>query len=189
MKRQTESNPRPLDPPARALVEEHTHLVGALAREQYHCCKRSVPLEELLGEARLALARAGSLFDACRGVPFGAYATRVIRHRLVQAVTEWRRGGRLDHSNFSEMRQATPGGGLGPFDPVCPRTREPGQLALEWDLLDRVSRSMPRRWFSVLRLYFAEERTMEEIGKQLGVTRSRVQQLVAQALRRARRCA
>jgi DNA-directed RNA polymerase sigma subunit (sigma70/sigma32) len=69
---------RQLDEAARERAQSHLHLAEALAWRQYHRCGRMVPLEELQGEARLALAYAASLFDEGRGVPFGAYVTMVI---------------------------------------------------------------------------------------------------------------
>ena len=101
MARQRRGPSRPLSPEAQGRAEGHLHLVEVLAWEQYRRCGRTVPLDELLGEARLALAYGASLYDAATGVPFGAYATFVIRHRLHQAVTVWRRGGRLDHVRFT----------------------------------------------------------------------------------------
>src|SRR5438067_2093127 len=82
---------RRLDAAAQALVLAHLRLTELLAGEQSRRCGRAVPAKELLGEARLALAYAASRFEEGRGVPFGAYATMVIRHRLAQAVDVWRR--------------------------------------------------------------------------------------------------
>src|SRR5918994_440129 len=41
---------------------------------------RDVPTDELVAEALYALTYAAGLYDANRDVPFGAYASRVIRH-------------------------------------------------------------------------------------------------------------
>jgi RNA polymerase sigma factor (sigma-70 family) len=176
----------PLDEPARAMVEAHLHLAEALAWRQYRRCGRTVPLEELVGEARFALVYAAGLYDGEKGVPFGAYVTMVIRHRLVQAVTLWRRGGRLDHVRFTDL------GGRGAseearrFDPACPRTHEACEEAAARELCDRVRRVMPRRWFVLLQLYFVHEHTLEEIGERFQVSRERVRQLLAKAIARAR---
>jgi RNA polymerase sigma factor (sigma-70 family) len=158
-----------------------------LAWEQYRLCGRTVPLDELLGEAQLALTYGASLYDASKGVPFGAYVTLVIRHRLVQAVTIWRRGGRLAHVRFTDLEVVT-GEEEGPsYDPACPRTREPVQEAGDRELLEHIRRTMPRRWFTLLQMYFVEEHTLEEIGNRVGVSRERVRQLLDLALARARR--
>jgi RNA polymerase sigma factor (sigma-70 family) len=158
-----------------------------LARQAYRRCGRTVPLEELLGEAGVALSDAASRDDAARDVPFGAYATMVIRHRLVQAVTAWRRGGRLNHVRFTDLAATPSGGDLTDFDPPCPRAREPYKVAAARELLGHVRRVLPARWCCLLRLHYACGYTLEEIGEQVGISRQRAQQLLVQALVRARR--
>jgi RNA polymerase sigma factor (sigma-70 family) len=165
----------------------YLELADRLARRQFRRCGRTVPLEDLAGEARLALAYAASLYQEARGVPYGAYVTLVVRHWLAQAVTRWRRGGRLDHVRFTDLAGHGPGPKDSPFDPPCPRTREPGREAATREALDRVRRVLPPRWFGLLQLYFAQGCTLEEIGTRLGVSRERVRQLLGKALRRARR--
>jgi RNA polymerase sigma factor (sigma-70 family) len=168
-------------------AQGHLHLVRLLAREAYRRCGRTVPLEELLGEAGFALSDAAGRYDAARNVPFGAYATMVIRHRLVRAVTAWRRGGRLDLVRFTDLADTPSGSDLRDFDPPCPRAREPYQEAAARELLDHVRRVLPARWFRLLRLHYVCGHTLEEAGELLGVSRQRVQQLLVQALVRARR--
>jgi RNA polymerase sigma factor (sigma-70 family) len=176
-----------LDEAAQERAQSHLHLVRILARQEYRRCSRTVPLEELLGEAGVALSYAAGLYDAARDVPFGAYATMVIRHRLVRAVTAWRRGGRLDHVRFTDLAATPDGVGLMDFDPPCPRAREPYQVAVTQELLGHVRRVLPARWFRLLRLHYACGYTLEEIGELLGISRQRAQQLLVQALIRARR--
>lgn len=177
---------RQLDDAAREQAQVHLHLADALAWRQYHRCGRTVPLEELQGEAQLALSYAASLYDEGKGVPFGAYATMVIRHRLVQAVTLWRRGGRLDHIRFTDLLAQNPEEGAQAFEPVCPHSREAEKEAALQELVDRIRRMMPSRWFLLLELYFVHEYTLEEIGEQFHISRERVRQLLAKAVARAR---
>jgi RNA polymerase sigma factor (sigma-70 family) len=177
---------RQLDEAARERAQAHLDLADALAWRQYHRCGRTVPLEELQGEARLALAYAASLYDEGRGVPFGAYVTMVIRHRLVQAVTIWRRGGRLDHICFADLLAQNSQEGMPAFEPVCPHSREAEEEAVIQELVDEIRRVMPARWFLLLELYFVREYTLEEIGEQLAISRERVRQLLAKAVERAR---
>jgi len=186
MPRQIHDEPRRLDKTAGERVQAHLHLADALAWQQYRRCGKTVPLEELLGEAQFALVYAASLYDESKGVPFGAYVTMVIRHRLVQAVTFWRRGGRLDHVRFTDMPVHSTEENPRWFEPICPRTREAVEEATVRELLDLVRRAMPPRWFLVLELYFAHEYTLEEIGAQLNISRERVRQLLAKAIARAR---
>jgi RNA polymerase sigma factor (sigma-70 family) len=61
------------------------------------------------------------------------------------------------------------------------------QEAGDRELLEHIRRTMPRRWFTLLQMYFVEEHTLEEIGNRVGVSRERVRQLLNRALARARR--
>lgn len=140
-----------------------------------------------MGEAGFALVYAASVYDAGKEVPFGAYATMVIRHRLVQAVTSWRRHGRLAHVRFTDLAAPDDKGRPTAFDPACPQTQESYQEAATRELLGRVRRVLPRRWFDMLELYYACNHSLEEIGERLGLSRQRVQQLINKALVRARR--
>jgi RNA polymerase sigma factor (sigma-70 family) len=177
---------RQLDETARERAQAHLDLADALAWRQYQRCARTVPLEELQGEARLALVYAASLYDAEKGVPFGAYITMVVRHRLVQAVSLWRRGGRLDHIRLTDLRAHNSEEDGQAFEPVCPHHREAEEDAALQELVDRIRRIMPDRWFLLLELYFVREYTLEEIGEQFHISRERVRQLLAKAVSRAR---
>jgi DNA-directed RNA polymerase sigma subunit (sigma70/sigma32) len=183
--RQAAKKTGPLDDEAQKKVLEHLHLVELLAREQYHLCLGTAPLEELIGEAQLALTYTAACFDAGYQVPFGAFATLVIRRWLIQAVTVWRRGGRLDHVTFSEL-PLPPEADYPIFDPICHRTREPADELADRELVDCVRRVLPGRWFSLMELVYVLDNTLEEAGRQAGVSRQRIKQLLIKACDRVR---
>jgi RNA polymerase sigma factor (sigma-70 family) len=139
-----------------------------------------------MGEAHYALTYASSLFDAGKGVPFGAYVTMVIRHRLIQTEAAWRWGPPLEHIPFTDLAARSAPGPPAGFEPPCPRTRDACDEASLQELLDRVRRTLPPRWFRLLELHYAQGYTLREIGVRLGVSRERVRQLLAKALKRAR---
>jgi RNA polymerase sigma factor (sigma-70 family) len=189
MPRRIHEGTRQLDEATRERTQAHLYLADALAWRQYHRCGRAVPLEELRGEAQFALVYAASLYDEHRGVPFGAYLTMVIRHRLVQAVTRWRRQRLLDHIRFTDLSAHNLEGVVHSFEPICPQSREADEEIAVHELVDRVRGVMPARWFLLLELYFAREHTLEEIGQQFDISRERVRQLLTKAVARARsRC-
>ena len=172
----------PLNDFSQELASSNLSLARRLAWKQYQTCARLVPLEELEGEALYGLVYAAGMFDPARGVPFGAYATMAITHRLIQAVNVWRRGGRLAHIRFTDLAA----GSQHEFDTPCPRTRESIEQAASRESMDRIRRSLPPRWFQALQLYYAHGYTLEEVGRRLGVTRERVRQLLSKAMGRAR---
>jgi RNA polymerase sigma factor (sigma-70 family) len=174
-----EASLEPLTTAAQNLASSHLRLARQLAWRQYQRCARSVPLDELRGEAFYGLVYAAGMFDPARRVPFGAYATMAITHRLIQAVNVWRRGGRLAHIRFTDLTANTDN----EFDTTCPHTRESIDYAVLHELLDQVRHMLPPRWFQALQLYYSDGHTLEEVGRHLGVTRERVRQLLTKAIR------
>jgi RNA polymerase primary sigma factor len=172
----------PLDNLQQQRALEHLALAQRLAWKHFQSCSRTVPLDELRGEALYALVYAAGMFDDARGVPFGAYATMAISHRLIQAMNAWRRGGRQAYTRFTDLTATT----QTEFDTPCPRTRESRDQAALREAMDRLRRLLPPRWFHALHLYYAQGHTLEEVGQRLGVTRERVRQLLTKAVDRAR---
>jgi RNA polymerase sigma factor (sigma-70 family) len=143
---------------------------------------RDVPVDELIAEALYGLTYAAGLFDQTRRVPFVAYAALVLRHRLTHFVRAWRRAAaRVGPYPGQAYEDDTPWEAADDNpdpDPVN------GLAARE--MCDRVRRVLPRQWYAVLRLYHAEGRTCQQIGRKFGVSRQRIQQVLIAATERAR---
>jgi RNA polymerase sigma factor (sigma-70 family) len=176
----------PLDATAQARASAHLSLAELLAGTRFRRCGRVVPLEVLLSEAHYGLIYAASRYDESRGVPFGAFATMTIRHRLTQLVTAWRRGGWRDVLTFTDLT-ALSGDASSRPDPPCWRISSPEREAGVRDLLACVEAILPPRWFTLLQLHFAHNYTLEEIGTRYGISRERVRQLLGKAIQRVRR--
>jgi RNA polymerase sigma factor (sigma-70 family) len=170
---------KPLDSTSQARAAEYTRIAYQLAWKFARRHARDVPAEELVSEALYALTYAAGLFDEAREVPFGAYATMVIKHRLIQAITNWRRlkvcptplmfDGELERE--AQRRPVADVSDRSVTDEMC----------------ERVRNVLPRRWYDILHLYHGEGYTLEEIGDRLGVSRQRVGQLVGRAEDRLKR--
>lgn len=172
----------PLDDLQRRRALEQMTLAHKLAWKYFQSCSRTVPLDDLYGEAQYALVYAAGMFNDTRGVPFGAYATMAISHRLIQAINNWRRGGPRAPVRFTDLMAHV----QTEFDTPCPRTRESSDKAALNEAIERVRRRLPARWFRALDLYYAQGHTLEEVGQRLGVTRERVRQLLNKAVDRVR---
>jgi RNA polymerase sigma factor (sigma-70 family) len=157
------------------------------ARRQFRLCGRSMPQDELIGEAQLALMEAAGRYDPGRDVPVGAFVTLVVRRRLIHAVDRWNKWRRPHPVCFTDVGVADGATYLPEIDPPCLRTPEPVRAAAAQELLERVRRVMPELLFRVLWLHVVQGCRKEEIAGQIGVTRQRVQQLIRNAIERAKR--
>jgi RNA polymerase sigma factor (sigma-70 family) len=122
------------------------------------------------------------MFDETRRVPFAAYATLVIRHRLIHMIRTWRRAGRagpyparMAAGDDSPWEAADDNPGPDPAAGLAAR-----------EMCDRMRRALPRQWYTFLRLRHAEGRTYQEIGRKFGVSRQFIRQIVHQAVERVR---
>lgn len=173
------SRARPLDPVGQARVEANTPLAYRLAWYYARQRARDVPPDELIAEALYGLTYAAGMFDETRRVPFPAYATLAIRHRLTQLIERWRRGRRvLPYPVGSDPDDA-------PWEAADNRPKPDlvsGASARE--VCERVRRVLPARWYRVLRLRYADGWTLQEIGDYLGFSRQFIQQVLDRATRR-----
>jgi len=163
-------------------VQSYSPLAYQLAWKFARHNARDVPADELISEALYGLTYAAGLFDESRGVPFGAYATLVIRHRLIHAIIRWRRARRIIVP--LPVRFGSEGETWEAEDRNPPPEAHVGAAARE--MCERVRRILPARWYTALRLYHAEGYSLSEVAARMGITRNRVRQLLDKAQDQAR---
>jgi RNA polymerase sigma factor (sigma-70 family) len=179
--------------PARAGAEavreralEHRSQTERLAEVQYRRCGGKVPQGELLSEAHLGLLDAARRFDQTRGVLLGAFVTMIVQQRLRRAVQRWnqRQAHQVCFTDLDELDSAANKPVVDLADPCMPEADGPAAVR---EALERVRRVLPERSYAVLRLHYVEGHALEEIGREMGVSRQRVRQIIKQAKERARR--
>lgn len=180
--RKPRSGPRRLSPAAQELVTAHTWIAYRMAWRFARRHARDVPADELIADALYGLTYAASMFRTCHNVPFGAYATMVVRHRLIQAVVRWRRGkraGRLPTVLTAQGEEM-------PWEAADRPAPDVQDSTAAREMCARVRRALPARLYKVLRLYHGEGYTLAEIGDRMGLSRQRIRQMVVQARDRVR---
>lgn len=175
-------------------ITPHIPLVHWVAnRYVRHAARYRIERDDLVSAGTLGLIRAGRKFDPDVGCTFSTYATVWIRSFIGRYLDDHARMVRIPVHVVSdaEKRAALP-----PERLVRPDTldspafgSEPGAAdeALQRRdverLIDSIESERTRR---MVRLYYLQELTLREIGDEFGLTRQRVEQLIAKGLREMR---
>lgn len=149
-----------------ALVETHIALANKIASQKKKCLPRHIDIEELRSAAYLGLVEAASRFDATKGVAFSTFAYPRI----------W--GAIIDHLRQFSMHMVSLDSQSEDDGSLAETVAAPTAPADKEEVLEVVSSGLGDQAKEVLRMYFCDGVQMKEVGRRLGVTESRVSQLL-----------
>src|SRR5918999_880994 len=160
---------------------------------------RGLGLAELVCIGNEGLLKAVKKFDPDKGVKFISYAVWWIRQTVLQALAEQTRSVRIplnQNSNLVRLSRVdtalTQALGRSPTDEeIAAEMGEPVEAQARREFLERMfEKYLTERERKILYLYYGldegEERTLEEIGSLLGVTRERIRQIRNRAFEKLR---
>lgn len=157
------------------LVTAHLYLARPLAMRHFRR-NQYMGFEDCYSVALFGLTYAAAMWHEAKGVPFGAYATMVMKHRMIQE----------SQSIYRRLHLSAIGHGVTQADILMVVDR-PHHNAHVFEVLERIKQILLPRWFDAVYMRYALGMTLEEIGAKLGVTRERVRQLETKACDRVRR--
>jgi RNA polymerase sigma factor for flagellar operon FliA len=176
-------------------ILQHSALVKRMARIVAARVPSSVSLDDLVGAGMVGLVLAADRFDGVRGVPFETFA----RCRIQGALLDFLRGeDPLSREARRRLRESQRAGGESnephfvDIDAIADLI--PGEQTPSMDDGDAIARirlrkvvaGLPEGDRRLIQLYYTEERTLREVGAELGVTESRICQRLSGILSRIR---
>jgi len=183
---------RPSSHPDReTLIVAHVELARRVARHAAARVPAGAAREEAVSAGLLGLVEAADRFDPTRGVPFDAFA----RRRVQGAVLDFLRAEDPLSRDDRKKRRSGQSDAAEPefvsYDDVCEQLGGGSAGFDEESMLMRarvraVVATLPAPDQQLLGLYYAEERTLREVGCELGVTESRICQRLSGILQRLR---
>lgn len=146
--------------------------------------------EELLSSALYGIAKAAESYtpDHSSGAKWGTYAYKLAKHELISQLRLEQKQfvARLRGNTYQHFCNLTPSGEV----PDLPGNHnEDEEQILNRVEVQRLLQLLPDRLRWVVEQHYFEERTLAEIGRDLGVSRERARQLHREALKRMRRAA
>lgn len=148
------------------LAEENKGLVyWALRALKIKCWHRDY--EDAVQEAKLALYRAGMLWDAYRGVKFSSYAGTALLRQLSKFMNKRRKHQLRNLVNEDEIV-----GGYDEYDDEEERDLE--RLAKVMQSMNR----LPERTRKLVEGHYLDKRTLRDLGREWGITQERVRQVI-----------
>jgi RNA polymerase sigma factor (sigma-70 family) len=147
--------------------------------------------DDLLQECRIALLRAGEMYDSERGTPFIPYAARVISRAAQKfVIQESRRGfsGVLPSRPYTAPKVMSVAPDSGGTKPQIELIADDYKFPIHWTAnhWSRVFRCLSDSQLMVLRLRLFKDLSNREVGELMGFRESRASFLWQQALQRLR---
>lgn len=171
-----------MTPTQQALAADHMAIATSMVNR--YASRRNPLRDELLGEARLALCRAAIKFNPDHGASFSTYAHRSVIHAIWNFVDRWNKVDLVVFSVLSKIDKHS-------YQPTKPnQSTNPNRQFEKEELREQVGivkRSLPPRWWAILEMRYLKQMLPKEIADELGLSRSRVQQLIDEALIKIRR--
>jgi RNA polymerase sigma factor (sigma-70 family) len=149
------------------LVEQYIPLANKLAYQKKRTLPRHIDIEELQSAAYLGLVEAASRYDETKGASFPTFAYM----RIFGAINDYLRS--LGNPSILSLDSTFGDQDCSLKDEV--RSKDESDFE---ECLEVVANDLGEQAQDVLRLYLVDELSMKEVGQKIGVSESRVSQLL-----------
>jgi RNA polymerase sigma factor FliA len=153
-----------------------------------------VERDELISLGALGWAEARQRFDASRGVPFAGFAAMRIRGAILDGLRQCDTLTRGERRRARDEATLTPARIISDEEEVqaaaAPQNGDTSDLLAQEEMVEELRAALatlPERERHIITRHFFEEVPMRAIGAELGVTESRISQIVTATMSRLRR--
>ena len=169
------------------LVESHMD-IARLVANSFHKKLRYIPLDDLFSSAMMGLFLAAKKYDAgSSDASFQTFARKRINGAVIDDLRATGRFGKKNKGKF-KIRKDIRSKDILDFDVEDTVDIDEKIFFMEvWPDAKRTMESMDERLRTILLSYYFEDKTLREIGYQLGLTEARVSQLRMEAIRTMRK--
>jgi RNA polymerase sigma factor for flagellar operon FliA len=171
----------------RELFDKYRTLPRRLAVKYKQKLPACVDVDDLEQCGLMGLMEAAKKFDPARGVRFTTYAGRRILGAMVDGIRDMDWGPRYAHGKggptMVSMEAVVSEGGDGKItllEAIDARTPDPGLELAQTDAYDHMVSCLPWRWREIVSNYYGGEYTSRELSESLGLTESRIFQILAE---------
>jgi RNA polymerase sigma factor (sigma-70 family) len=158
---------------ANTLCEQFLPLANKLAYQKKRTLPDFIDFEELQSAAYMGLVEAANRFDPDKGVAFSTFAYPRIWGEINDYLRQlgWgKRGGKFQMISLDTSTEDE--------EHCLKDTIEADKEFNEGEFLEVISKGFDEQAEQVLKSYFIDEYSMKDVGKQFGVSESRISQLI-----------
>lgn len=146
------------------LVENNINFADKIACQKKKTLPKYIDLDELKSAAYMGLVKAARRYDA----DFGATFTTFAYYRISGEIEDYLR--KFHHRVFLSLQQ----------EEGCLDLPQPKKVNT-FGFFEKFEKTLPKKMSIVLKSYFYEDKSLKEIGAELGITESRVSQILTQS--------
>mgnify|MGYP002624191926 CR=1 FL=1 len=159
------------------LITNHIPLANKLAWKKWKKTPKCVDIEELQSAAYMGLVDAAEKFQEDRDVTFGSYARILIQGAICDYLRELSWGCRKDPMLPVSLDAPVDSEEGTTFTDLVEDDERPESKTLEF--FEEVAKALPAIGSDILLLYYVHDMSQKEIGNAIGVSESRVCQLLS----------
>jgi RNA polymerase sigma factor (sigma-70 family) len=163
------------------LIRRNLRLVVSIARK---FIRDNTNFFEMVSDGNLSLMRAIEKFDYSRGFKFSTYATWAIQRNFARSIPAEHTHQTRFRTSGDEFFQQHRASGSSQYEQERTNVRQREALSTILDRLDPRERDIITTRYGLQS--GTEPQTLEQVGSQFGVTKERIRQLEARALRKLR---